>query len=185
MSAAGTPLSPGDLQRTCGSAGWRTHRIQVFRDASAGRVLVKDQRAEHPPRRRRMLNGSARLAGLALRRAALSHGVAPVQRIELLPLRRAQSLATGWPACIPARALRVHGAAQQAAAIETLRAELEREHAPVRALVAEVARRLYWVWRLPDGNGRGWRRHIAILRSAVTLMLAAQIPEETPALTPR
>jgi len=79
----------------------------------------------------------------------------------------------------------LHGAARQAAAIETLRAELEREHAPVRALVAEVARRLCWVRRLPAGNGRGWRRHIAILRSAVTLMLAAQIPEKNPRTDPK
>jgi hypothetical protein len=41
MSATGTPLSPGDLQRIRDSAGWRTHRIELVCDASAGRVLVK------------------------------------------------------------------------------------------------------------------------------------------------
>lgn len=105
--------------------------------------------------------------------------------LEVLPLPQAQ--ARDWLTYLhsSARALRLHSAAQQAAATATLRAELARESAPVRALVADTARRLRWVQRLKAGDGRGWRRHVAILQSAVALMLAAQPIDDNPALTPR
>lgn len=106
--------------------------------------------------------------------------------LELLPLHQAQ--ARDWLACLHSSApmLRSHSLAQQAAAIQTLRAELAHESAPVRALLAQTARRLRWVQRLQAGNGRGWRRHVAILQSAVALMLAAQSTDDrTPAMTPR
>jgi tRNA A-37 threonylcarbamoyl transferase component Bud32 len=94
--------------------------------------------------------------------------------LEVLTLHQAQ--ARDWLAYLhsSARVLRTHGAAHEAAAIDTLRAELAAESAPVRALVADAARRLRWVQRLHAGDGRGWRRHVAILQSAVALMLAAQ-----------
>jgi hypothetical protein len=105
--------------------------------------------------------------------------------LEVLPLHQAQ--ARDWVAYLhsSARALLTQGAAQRAAAIRTLRAELARESAPVRALVADVAWRLRWVQRLPVGNGLGWRRHIAILQSAVALMRAAAPLDDNPAKTPR
>jgi tRNA A-37 threonylcarbamoyl transferase component Bud32 len=105
--------------------------------------------------------------------------------LEVLPLHQAQ--ARDWLAYLhsSSRALLSQSAAQQAAAVRMLRAELARESAPVRALVADVARRLRWVQRLPAGNGIGWRRHIAILQSAVALMLAAAPLDDNPAMTPR
>jgi hypothetical protein len=98
--------------------------------------------------------------------------------LEVLSLQQAQ--ARDWLAYLhsSARVLFSHSAVQQAAAIETLRAELAHESAPVRALVADTARRLRWVQRLQAGNGRGWRRHVAILQSAVALMLAAQSTDD-------
>ena len=98
--------------------------------------------------------------------------------LEVLTLHQAQ--ARDWLAYLhsSARLLRLHSAVQQAAAIETLRAELAHESAPVRALVADTARRLRWVQRLQAGDGRGWRRHVAILQSAVALMLAAQSTDD-------
>jgi hypothetical protein len=100
--------------------------------------------------------------------------------LEAMTLHQAQ--ARDWLAYLhsSARVLHGHGAAQQAAAIDTLRAELAREAVPVRALVAETARRLRWVQRLGAGDGRGWRRHVAILQSAVALMRAADTPEDNP-----
>jgi tRNA A-37 threonylcarbamoyl transferase component Bud32 len=100
--------------------------------------------------------------------------------LEVMPLHQAQ--ARDWLAYLhsSARVLRTHSAAQQAAAIEALRAELSREAAPVRALVAGTARRLRWAQRLQAGDGSGWRRHVAILQSAVALMLAADSPEHNP-----
>jgi hypothetical protein len=59
-----------------------------------------------------------------------------------------------------------------------LRAARLRERAAVRALVAAAARRLRWVRRLPSGDGRGWRRHVAILKLAAGLMLAADVPDD-------
>jgi tRNA A-37 threonylcarbamoyl transferase component Bud32 len=105
--------------------------------------------------------------------------------LEVLPLYQAQ--ARDWLAYLhsSARVLRAHSAAQQAAAIDTLRAELACEAAPVRALVAATARRLRWVQRLQAGDGRGWRRHVAILQSAVALMLAAEIADDNPRNDPK
>jgi len=34
------------------------------------------------------------------------------------------------------------------------------------------------VQRLPAGDGRGWRRHVAILQAAVALMLAADADDD-------
>jgi tRNA A-37 threonylcarbamoyl transferase component Bud32 len=269
-------MSPQDLQRIRGSKGWRTHRIEIFRDTSLGTVLVKGQRAARSPWRHRLLNGFARLAGLPLLRAAPAHGGARAQQIEVLRLRQLaaagvpvpqvlhveaeffvqsyvgeqrldallqlpeaalwwqrglralvdlhsngqylsqafarnfiasgdalvmidfeddplevlplhQAQARDWLAYLhsSARELRSHSAAQQAAAIDTLRAELAREAVPVRALVAGTAQRLRWVQRLQAGDGRGWRRHVAILQSAVALMLAAQNPDDNPRNDPK
>jgi tRNA A-37 threonylcarbamoyl transferase component Bud32 len=97
--------------------------------------------------------------------------------LEVMPLEQAQ--ARDWLAYLhsSARVLGAQSAAQQAAAIEVLRAELARERAPVRRLVGDTARRLRWVRRLSARDGRGWRRHVAILQSAVALMLAAGAPD--------
>lgn len=87
--------------------------------------------------------------------------------LEVMSLQQAQ--ARDWLAYLHSGALVLRG---QQAALELLRAELAHESAPVRALVADTARRLRWMLRLPAGDGRGWRRHVAILQSAVALMLA-------------
>jgi tRNA A-37 threonylcarbamoyl transferase component Bud32 len=93
--------------------------------------------------------------------------------LEVMPLEQAQ--ARDWLAYLhsSARLLHTQTPAQQAAAIEVLRAELARECAPVRRLVGDSARRLRWVQRLSARDGRGWRRHVAILQAAVALILAA------------
>jgi hypothetical protein len=96
--------------------------------------------------------------------------------LEVMPLEQAQ--ARDWLAYLhsSARTLRTFPAAQQQAATELLRNELARERAGVRLWVGDTAQRLLWTRRLPAGDGRGWRRHVAILQSAVALMLAAQTP---------
>jgi tRNA A-37 threonylcarbamoyl transferase component Bud32 len=93
--------------------------------------------------------------------------------LEVMPLHQAQ--ARDWLAYLHSSARVLRG---QGAAIELLRAELAHESAPVRELVAATARRLRWVQRLPAGDGRGWRRHVAILQSAVAMMLAAGGPDD-------
>lgn len=92
--------------------------------------------------------------------------------LEVMSLEQAQ--ARDWLAYLhsSARLLAVASPARQAAAIDMLRAELAREPAPVRELVADAAQRLHWMERLPAGDGRGWRRHVAIAQHAVALMLA-------------
>ena len=94
-----------------------------------------------------------------------------------------QALARDWLAYLHATALafRQRPAAVHAECAALLRAELAREHVPVRRLVADTARRLCWVRRLPAGDGRGWRRHVAILHLAVGLMLAADASDDNPA----
>lgn len=93
--------------------------------------------------------------------------------LEVMSLEQAQ--ARDWLAYLhsSARALGVQPAAQQALAIDILGAELARERAPVRELAVHAARRLRWLQRLSARDGRGWRRHVAIAQSAVTLILAA------------
>jgi len=88
--------------------------------------------------------------------------------LEVMSLHQAQ--ARDWLAYLHSGALVLRG---QEAALELLRAELAHESTPVRALVADTARRLRWVRRLPAGEGRGWRRHVAIPQSAVALLLSA------------
>jgi tRNA A-37 threonylcarbamoyl transferase component Bud32 len=101
--------------------------------------------------------------------------------LEAMTLPQAQ--ARDWLAYLhsSARALRSQNSAQRAEAIALLRAELARERPAVRQLVAATARKLRWVLRLSAGNGRGWRRHVAILHAAVELMLAAEPSDDNPA----
>jgi tRNA A-37 threonylcarbamoyl transferase component Bud32 len=96
--------------------------------------------------------------------------------LEAMTLDEAQ--ARDWLAYAHAAALafRQRTPALHADCSAMLRAALLRERAAVRALVAAAARRLRWVRRLPSGDGRGWRRHVAILKLAAGLMLAADHP---------
>ena len=98
--------------------------------------------------------------------------------LEVMTLEQAQ--ARDWLAYLHASALafRSRLPAPRDECIALLREQLARERQPVRALVADTARRLRWVQRLPAGDGRGWRRHISILQTAVGLMLAADIPDD-------
>jgi tRNA A-37 threonylcarbamoyl transferase component Bud32 len=98
--------------------------------------------------------------------------------LEVMTLDQAQ--ARDWLAYLHASALAFGSRlpAPRAECIALLREQLARERQPVRALVADTARRLRWVQRLPAGDGRGWRRHISILQTAVGLMLAAAIPDD-------
>ncbi len=98
--------------------------------------------------------------------------------LEVMTLDQAQ--ARDWLAYLHASALAFGSRlpAPRAECIALLREQLARERQPVRALVADAARRLRWVQRLPAGDGRGWRRHISILQIAVGLMLAAAIPDD-------
>jgi hypothetical protein len=88
-----------DLQRIRSSTGWRTHRVEVFRDTSQGSVLVKGQRAARPPWRQHLMNGFARLAGLPLLSAAPAHGGARAQQIEVLRLRQLAASSGSMPCC--------------------------------------------------------------------------------------
>jgi tRNA A-37 threonylcarbamoyl transferase component Bud32 len=101
--------------------------------------------------------------------------------LEAMTLDEAQ--ARDWLAYLHATALafRQRPPSLHAECTALLREALARERAPVRALVADTARRLRWVRRLPAGDGRGWRRHIAILQLAVGLMLAADNSDNHPA----
>ena len=104
--------------------------------------------------------------------------------LEVMTLAQAQ--ARDWLAYLHSSALRACACTAAGAACRMpsrlLRAELARESAPVRALVADTARRLRWVQRLPAGDGRGWRRHVAILQSAVGIdARCATRPTTTPA----
>jgi hypothetical protein len=94
--------------------------------------------------------------------------------LEVMELHQAQ--ARDWLAYLhsSALALRAGDAAPPDELVELLRAELSNEVAPVRALVADTARRLAWLRWLHAGDGRGWRRHVAILQSALALMMAAE-----------
>ena len=58
-------------------------------------------------------------------------------------------------------------------------------HGSTEAGVADTARRLRWVQRLPAGDGRGWRRHLAILHAAVGLMRAADLSDDNLATDPK
>jgi tRNA A-37 threonylcarbamoyl transferase component Bud32 len=99
--------------------------------------------------------------------------------LEVMPLEQAQ--ARDWLAYLhsSARMLQALPAAHQGGAAELLRGAMARERAPVRRWVGDAARRLRWVQRLPGTDGRGWRRHVGILQSAVALMLAAETPGGT------
>jgi len=105
--------------------------------------------------------------------------------LEAMTLEQAQ--ARDWLAYLHASALafRSQLPAPHTECVALLRAELAREPAPVRRLVADTARRLRWLLRLPAGDGRGWRRHIAILQTAVGLMLAAELSDDNPATQPK
>ena len=106
--------------------------------------------------------------------------------LEVMTLDQAQ--ARDWLAYLHASALafRSRLPAPRAECIALLREQLARERLAVRALVADTARRLRWVQRLPAGDGRGWRRHISILQTAVGLMLAADISDDNnPATGPK
>lgn len=98
--------------------------------------------------------------------------------LEVMTLEQAQ--ARDWLAYLHASALafskRMPAPRAECAAL--LRTEFAHERAPVRQLVADTARRLRWMQRLPAGDGRGWRRHIDILQTAVGLMLAAELPDD-------
>jgi len=98
--------------------------------------------------------------------------------LEVMTLAQAQ--ARDWLAFLHASALafRKRLPAPHAECVALLRAELARERAPVRRLVSDAARRLRWVQRLPAGDGRGWRRHVAILHAAVGLMRAADLSDD-------
>jgi tRNA A-37 threonylcarbamoyl transferase component Bud32 len=105
--------------------------------------------------------------------------------LEVMTLEQAQ--ARDWLAYLHASALafRSRLPAPLAACAALLREALAHERPAVRALVADAARRLRWVHRLPAGDGSGWRRHITILQTAVGLMLAAQTPDDNPATDPK
>lgn len=105
--------------------------------------------------------------------------------LEVMTLPQAQ--ARDWLAYLHSSALafRRRMPAPQAECIALLRAELARERAPERRIVADTARRLRWVQRLPAGDGQGWRRHMSILQLAVDLMLAADLPDDNPATGPK
>ena len=93
--------------------------------------------------------------------------------LEVMPLEQAQARDCLAYLHSSARVMFGPGTVQPSEAVDVLRAELAREAAPVRELVAGTARRLRPVQHLQAGNGRGWRRHSAILQAAVALMRAA------------
>ena len=105
--------------------------------------------------------------------------------LEVMTLEQAQ--ARDWLAYLHASALAFtkRMPAPRAECVALLRTELACERAPVRQLVADAARRLRWVQRLPAGDGRGWRRHLAIFHMAVDLMLAANLSDDNPANDPK
>jgi hypothetical protein len=105
--------------------------------------------------------------------------------LEVMTLEQAQ--ARDWLAYLHASALafRSQLPAPRADCIALLRAELARERAPVRQLVTDTAQCLRWLRRIPAGDGRGWRRHISILQTAVGLMLAAETSDDNPATGPK
>lgn len=82
-----------------------------------------------------------------------------------------QAQARDWMAYLhsSARALRALPPTLHDTLPGRLRAVLAQESAAVRAELARAARRLAWVQRLDAGDGRGWRRHIAIAQAAVQL----------------
>jgi tRNA A-37 threonylcarbamoyl transferase component Bud32 len=98
--------------------------------------------------------------------------------LEVMTLEQAQ--ARDWLAYLHASALAFckRWPAPHAECVALLRAELAHERAPVRQRVSDTARRLRWAQRLPAGDGRGWRRHVAILHVAVGLMLAADLSDD-------
>lgn len=105
--------------------------------------------------------------------------------LEVMTLPQAQ--ARDWLAYLHSSAnplLRL-SEAQRAESRALLREALAREQTEVRRLLADAARRLSWVLRLPAGDGRGWRRHVAILHAAVGLMLAAGNSDDNPATGPK
>jgi tRNA A-37 threonylcarbamoyl transferase component Bud32 len=105
--------------------------------------------------------------------------------LEVMTLEQAQ--ARDWLAYLHASALAFSKRmpAPLADCVALLRAELAHEREPVRRLLSATARRLRWVQRLPAGDGRGWRRHVAILQMAVGLMLAADLPDDDLAQDPK
>ncbi len=105
--------------------------------------------------------------------------------LEVMTLPQAQ--ARDWLAYLhsSASALRRLSGAQRAESHALLRDALAREQPAVRRLLRDAARRLCWVLRLPAGDGRGWRRHVAILQAAVGLMLAAGSSDDNPAAGPK
>jgi tRNA A-37 threonylcarbamoyl transferase component Bud32 len=105
--------------------------------------------------------------------------------LEVMTLEQAQ--ARDWLAYLHASALAFSKRlpAPHAECVALLRAELAHERAPVRRLVCDTARRLRWVQHLPTGDGRGWRRHVAILHAAVGLVLAADRSEDNLTTDPK
>jgi tRNA A-37 threonylcarbamoyl transferase component Bud32 len=105
--------------------------------------------------------------------------------LEVMTLEQAQ--ARDWLAFLHASALAFSKRmpARQSECAALLRAELAHERAPVRQLLSDTARRLRWLQRLPAGDGRGWRRHVAILHAAVGLMLAADLSDDDLAQDPK
>lgn len=105
--------------------------------------------------------------------------------LEVMTLPQAQ--ARDWLAYLHASALafRWRLPAPRDQIVALLRDQLERERAPVRQMVADTARRLRWMRRLPAGDGQGWRRHLAIVHMAVSLMLAADPTNDNEAAGPK
>lgn len=81
-----SPLSPSELAQIAQSPVWRQRRIEV-RDTSAGKVIVKGQRAPRHPARYQLLNGIARVLGVPFLKAAPMHGGAHAQAVEAARLR--------------------------------------------------------------------------------------------------
>jgi tRNA A-37 threonylcarbamoyl transferase component Bud32 len=105
--------------------------------------------------------------------------------LEVMTLEQAQ--ARDWLAYLHASALAFtkRMPAPHAECVALLCAELACERAAVRQLVADAAWRLRWMQRLPAGDGRGWRRHLAIFHTAVGLMLCADLPDDNLARNPK
>ncbi len=105
--------------------------------------------------------------------------------LEVMTLEQAQ--ARDWLAYLHASALAFSKRmpAPHAECVALLRAELAHERAPVRQLVSDTAQRLRWMQRLPAGDGRGWRRHLAIFHMVVGLMLAADLSDDNLATDPK
>lgn len=94
--------------------------------------------------------------------------------LQIMTLEQAQ--ARDWLAYLHSTAREMPRTLITVAATDLLRAELARERDPVRRQVVASARRLAWLGRIGVREGRGWRRHVSILQTAVGLALAAADP---------